>query len=40
MFGRRSTIAGGLVLAAAPLLGLPARAQAGRPQVVFAGHEL
>jgi hypothetical protein len=39
MFNRRSVMAGGLVMAAASSLGRLAHA-AGKPMVVFVGHEL
>lgn len=40
MFNRRSLMVGGLVMAAAPSLTRVAQAQAGRPTLVFVGHEL
>lgn len=40
MFKRRSLMVGGLVMAAAPSLTRVANAQAGRPTLVFVGHEL
>lgn len=40
MFKRRSLMVGGLVMAAAPSLTRVAQAQAGRPTLVFVGHEL
>ena len=40
MFNRRSLMVGGLVMAAAPSLARVAQAQAGRPTLVFVGHEL
>jgi hypothetical protein len=40
MFNRRSLMAGGLAMAAASSLGRVANAQAGRPTLVFVGHEL
>ncbi len=40
MVGRRSLMAGGLATAAAPSLARVAQAQAGRPTLVFVGHEL
>ncbi len=40
MFNRRSVMAGGLAMAAAPSLARIAHAQAGRPTLVFVGHEL
>ena len=40
MFNRRSVIVGGLVMAAASSLTRVVTAQAGRPTLVFVGHEL
>jgi len=40
MFNRRSVMVGGLVTAAASALTRVATAQAGRPTLVFVGHEL
>ena len=40
MFNRRSVMMGGLVTAAASSLTRVASAQAGRPMLVFVGHEL
>jgi hypothetical protein len=40
MFKRRSVMVGGLVMAAAPSLTRVALAQAGKPTLVFMGHEL
>jgi hypothetical protein len=40
MFNRRSLMVGGLVMATAPSLTGIARAQSGRPMLVFVGHEL
>jgi len=40
MFNRRSVMMGGLVMAAASSLARVASAQAGRPMLVFVGHEL
>lgn len=40
MLNRRSLMAGGLVMAAAPSLARVAHAQVGRPMLVFVGHEL
>jgi hypothetical protein len=40
MFNRRSLMVGGLAMAAAPSLTGVAQAQAGRPTLVFVGHEL
>lgn len=40
MLNRRSLMAGGLGMAAAPSLARVANAQAGRPMLVFVGHEL
>ena len=40
MFNRRSVMAGGLAMAAAPSLARIAQAQAGKPMLVFVGHEL
>ena len=40
MFKRRSVVAGGLALATLPLAVGAARAEAGRPALVFVGHEL
>lgn len=40
MFNRRSLMVGGLVTAAASSLTRVAMAQAGRPTLVFVGHEL
>jgi hypothetical protein len=40
MFSRRSLMAGGLMLSAASSLGRVARADAGKPMMVFVGHEL
>jgi hypothetical protein len=40
MFNRRSVMVGGLVTAAASSLARVATAQAGRPTLVFVGHEL
>ncbi len=40
MLNRRWLIAGGLSLATAPALVVPARAQASRISVTFVGHEL
>jgi hypothetical protein len=40
MFNRRSVMAGGLAMAAAPSLAGIAQAQAGKPMLVFVGHEL
>jgi hypothetical protein len=40
MLIRRSLMAGGLVAAAAPSLIRIARAESGRPMLVFVGHEL
>ena len=39
MFKRRSLMAGGLAMAAAPSLAGIARAEPGRPMLVFVGHE-
>lgn len=40
MFNRRSLMGGGLAMAAASSLARVANAQAGRPTLVFVGHEL
>ena len=40
MFNRRSLMAGGLAMAAAPSWIGIAQAQSGRPMLVFVGHEL
>ena len=40
MFNRRSLMAGSLAMATAPSLTRVAQAQAGRPMLVFVGHEL
>ncbi len=40
MFNRRSLMVGGLVMASASSLTRVANAQAGRPTLVFVGHEL
>jgi hypothetical protein len=40
MVSRRSLMVGGLVMATAPSLARVAHAQAGRPTLVFVGHEL
>jgi hypothetical protein len=40
MFNRRSVMAGGLAMAAASSLAGIAHAQAGKPVLVFVGHEL
>ena len=40
MLKRRSLMVGGLVMASAPSLTRVANAQAGRPTLVFVGHEL
>ncbi len=40
MFNRRSVMMGGLALATASSLTRVALAQAGRPTLVFVGHEL
>jgi hypothetical protein len=40
MFNRRSLMVGGLAMAATPSLARVAQAQAGRPTLVFVGHEL
>ena len=40
MFNRRSVLMGGLVAVAASSLARIATAQAGRPTLVFVGHEL
>lgn len=40
MFNRRSLMAGGLAMATASSLACVANAQAGRPTLVFVGHEL
>jgi hypothetical protein len=40
MFNRRSLMVGGLVMAVSPSLTRVAMAQAGRPTLVFVGHEL
>jgi hypothetical protein len=40
MFNRRSVMAGGLAMAAASSLASIAQAQAGKPVLVFVGHEL
>ena len=40
MFNRRSAMMGGLAMAAASSLTRIAAAQAGRPTLVFVGHEL
>jgi hypothetical protein len=40
MFNRRSMMVGGLVMATAPSLTRIAHAQAGKPMLVFVGHEL
>ena len=39
MLNRRSVLAGGLVMAAAPTLARIAHAQSGKPMLVFVGHE-
>jgi hypothetical protein len=39
MFNRRSVLAGGLAMAAAPTLARIAQAQSGKPMLVFVGHE-
>jgi hypothetical protein len=39
MFNRRSVLAGGLAMAAAPSLARIAQAQSGKPMLVFVGHE-
>lgn len=40
MFNRRSLMVGGLAMATAPSLARVAQTQAGRPTLVFVGHEL
>jgi len=40
MFNRRSLMTGGLAMVAASSLTRVANAQAGRPTLVFVGHEL
>jgi hypothetical protein len=40
MFNRRSVMTGGLAMAASSSLTRVATAQAGRPTLVFVGHEL
>jgi hypothetical protein len=40
MFSRRSVMAAGLAMAAAPSLVRIAQAQSGQPMLVFVGHEL
>ncbi len=40
MFSRRSMVVGGLAMATAPSLTGIARAQSGKPMLVFVGHEL
>ncbi|WP_422003003.1 hypothetical protein [Reyranella sp.] len=40
MFSRRSALAGGLAMAATSSLTRIAQAQAGKPMLVFVGHEL
>jgi hypothetical protein len=40
MFNRRSVMVGGLATVAVPSLARVANAQAGRPTLVFVGHEL
>jgi hypothetical protein len=39
MFNRRSVLAGGLAMVAAPSLTRIAQAQSGKPMLVFVGHE-
>jgi hypothetical protein len=40
MIKRRSLVAGGLAMAAAPSLTRIAHAESGKPMLVFVGHEL
>jgi hypothetical protein len=40
MFNRRSLMVGGLAIAASPSVTRIAQAEAGKPMLVFVGHEL